>query len=93
MFHQINELMVLGMHPAIQYPRRSQIRPLRPGQSHPILYGILVVAAGPDAPMSPVHCVAQLVLFEQDEGSSTRPGLKRRAFTGSRSLRFDPQLD
>jgi hypothetical protein len=29
MFHQINELMVLGMHPAIQYPRRSQIRPLR----------------------------------------------------------------
>jgi len=27
MFHQINELMVLGMHPAIQYPRRNQIRP------------------------------------------------------------------
>ena len=29
MFHQINELMVLGMHPAIQCPRRSQGRPLR----------------------------------------------------------------
>ena len=29
MFHQINELMVLGMHPAILYPRRSQIRPRR----------------------------------------------------------------
>jgi len=29
MFHQINELMVLGMHPAISHPRRSQIRPLR----------------------------------------------------------------
>jgi len=28
MFHQINELMVLGMHPAISHPRRSQIRPL-----------------------------------------------------------------
>ena len=27
MFHQIYELMVLGMHPAIPHPRRSQIRP------------------------------------------------------------------
>src|SRR5215203_1494942 len=29
MSHQIYELMVLGMHPAIQYPRRSQFRPPR----------------------------------------------------------------
>jgi len=29
MSHQIYELMVLGMHPAISYPRRSQIRPRR----------------------------------------------------------------
>jgi hypothetical protein len=28
MFHQIYELMVLGMHPAISHSRRSQIRPL-----------------------------------------------------------------
>ena len=27
MFHQIYELMVLGMHPAISSSRRSQIRP------------------------------------------------------------------
>ena len=27
MSHQIYELMVLGMHPAISNPRRSQIRP------------------------------------------------------------------
>ena len=27
MFHQIYELMVLGMHPAILYPRRNQGRP------------------------------------------------------------------
>jgi len=31
MFRQIYELTVLGMHPAIQCPRRSQIRPLRVG--------------------------------------------------------------
>ena len=29
MFHRINESMVLGMHPAISCPRRSQFRPLR----------------------------------------------------------------
>ena len=29
MFHQIYELMVLGMHPAIPHPRRSQIAPTR----------------------------------------------------------------
>ena len=29
MFHRINESMVLGMHPAISCPRRSQSRPLR----------------------------------------------------------------
>jgi len=29
MSHQIYELMVLGMHPAILYPRRSQFRPRR----------------------------------------------------------------
>src|ERR1051325_6487248 len=28
MFRQISELTVLGMHPAIPHPRRSQIRPL-----------------------------------------------------------------
>ena len=28
MFHRFNESMELGMHPAILYPRRSQIRPL-----------------------------------------------------------------
>ena len=32
MFHQINELMVLGMHPAIPYPRRSQFRPRKQGE-------------------------------------------------------------
>src|SRR4030095_6292590 len=29
MFHRINESMVLGMHPAISCPRRSQFRPPR----------------------------------------------------------------
>ena len=29
MFHQIYELMVLGMHPASLYPRRSQVAPDR----------------------------------------------------------------
>ena len=28
MFHQIYELMVLGMHPAIPYPRRSHFAPV-----------------------------------------------------------------
>ena len=28
MFHQIYELMVLGMHPASLYPRRSHVAPM-----------------------------------------------------------------
>ena len=53
MFHQIYELMVLGMHPAISYPRRNQNRPrwemnrCRAGRSSGarLLYGI---RAAPD---------------------------------------------
>ena len=41
MFHQINELMELGMHPALQHPRRSQIRPLDSGSvAHLSFYAI-----------------------------------------------------
>jgi len=39
MFRQISELTVLGMHPAIPYPRRSQIRPLV-GSVAPLLYAV-----------------------------------------------------
>src|SRR5688572_32931149 len=49
MFHQINELMVLGMHPAIQYPRRSQIRPLRQ-----VTRARLIVRDPPPRPLDPV---------------------------------------
>ena len=42
MFHRINESMELGMHPAILYPRRSQIRPHRTGSDAIFqLYGIV----------------------------------------------------
>jgi len=47
MFHQINELMVLGMHPAISHPRRSQIRPL--GRRTFSLYALRTPCAGSGA--------------------------------------------
>jgi len=45
MFHQIYELMVLGMHPAISHSRRSQIRPLdRYAPDAPPAYFLIVRA-------------------------------------------------
>jgi hypothetical protein len=35
MFHQINELMVLGMHPASPYLRRNRSAPISAGQDWP----------------------------------------------------------
>jgi len=47
MFHQIYELMVLGMHPAISHSRRSQIRPLDRRAPDALPACFLIVRAGP----------------------------------------------
>src|SRR5437773_7266 len=77
MFHQIYELMVLGMHPAIPHPRRSQIRP-------PTVE--ISLDSAPDAPAR--H---PLSYHRSPRASSTRLTNSARYPSGSSPLNIRPR--